>query len=279
MSTDQLETLVLARARDGLRPSEQRRTRLLESIAANGGRVSTEPLAPCPDPPSQVVVGSTLRALLNGSGRLTFTSRAVAAALVLGAAAGFGGAQLLGAVHSSALVQATQPAEHVADSVPAPRNNGVESARRPLGAQSLGEATTTKLSPVDLAALPHESNAAESKRGVGQAKVQRGGANADAEVSFYEELSYLRRAQAALRDGQSAMALGLMETLDSMPSKGALWAERNMTKVLALCQLGRAEEATAIATRVAQADTGQVYRKRLEASCAGATEVSPPKRK
>jgi hypothetical protein len=88
-------------------------------------------------------------------------------------------------------------------------------------------------------------------------------------VSFYEELSYVRRAQAALRDGQSALALGLMESLDALPTQGALWAERNMTKVLALCQLERAEEAISIAKRVLENEGGTTYGPRLRSSCVG----------
>jgi hypothetical protein len=125
----------------------------------------------------------------------------------------------------------------------------------------------------DMAAL--EEQPSQEKHGAIQRLSQRGEKERSAspaqpvEATFYKELSYVRRAQAALRDGQSALALGLMQELDGLPTKGALGAERNVTKVLALCQLGRELEAANIAAKVVQADTGRVYQQRLKGSCAG----------
>lgn len=269
MTTDPLEALVLARARDGLRPAEQRRAQVLERMAANMHRMPVESLAPCPDPPSQVKNGEVLRTLLNGSGRVMFTPRALVCALVLGAAAGWGGAHLSPALLGSTAHQRAQPA------LAAGREVAPEGEKRGQGQSrdvARGEPRTTRPSPIELAALPHGPDEGEAKQTVNQLKVRHASTSAVGpadQVSVYEELSYLRRAQAALRDGQSALALGLMENLDAMPTRGALRAERNMTKVLALCQLGRAQDAKTIATRMAQLDAGQVYRKRLEASCAG----------
>jgi len=90
-----------------------------------------------------------------------------------------------------------------------------------------------------------------------------------APLSFYEELAYLRRAQAALRRQESALALGLMQSLDRLSSGGALLSERAMTKVLSLCLLDRQEEALAIARELLVSEGGSLYTERLSRSCAG----------
>jgi hypothetical protein len=64
------------------------------------------------------------------------------------------------------------------------------------------------------------------------------------------------------------MALGLMASLDETHPKGALVSERSVTKVLALCQLGRAAEATRVARQVISQGDASVYRQRLASSCA-----------
>jgi hypothetical protein len=94
-----------------------------------------------------------------------------------------------------------------------------------------------------------------------------------AEPSFHEELSFLRRAQAALRSGQPALALGLMQSLDEMQKGGALGLERRVTKTLALCALDRSAEAKAMAAPVFQSQPDSVYARRLSESCAGSPDA------
>lgn len=91
-----------------------------------------------------------------------------------------------------------------------------------------------------------------------------------AKPSFYEELEYLKRAQSALRQGNGALALGLMTSLDSLQPDGALLSERGVIRVLAHCQLGDVESATLVAERLATHGLASVYAERLENSCAGA---------
>jgi hypothetical protein len=90
---------------------------------------------------------------------------------------------------------------------------------------------------------------------------------------FYQELTFLRRAQAALRKGDAAYALGLMGSLDQIQKGGALGSERSMTKVLALCQLGRAPEATVIARRLLRGNSHLPYVQRLRRSCADVSSM------
>jgi len=91
-----------------------------------------------------------------------------------------------------------------------------------------------------------------------------------------EELALLRRAQAALRDGDAALALRLMESLDSAVTSAALSAERGVTRVLALCALGRSGDAEAAARVVLERSDAAVYRPRVAASCAKGVLLSGP---
>jgi hypothetical protein len=85
----------------------------------------------------------------------------------------------------------------------------------------------------------------------------------------YDELSYVQRAQTALRNGDGALALGLMRSLDELQPAGALVPERTVLSVLALCKLGRVDEARSAASRALQGNAGSVYARRLENSCIG----------
>lgn len=95
-------------------------------------------------------------------------------------------------------------------------------------------------------------------------------------LSRGEELAHLRRAQAALRDGDAALALRLMDSLDSARTAGALSAERGVTRVLALCALGRSVEAEQAARLVLGQADAAVYRPRVAASCAKDVLLSEP---
>lgn len=138
---------------------------------------------------------------------------------------------------------------------------------------------------VALGSLPaHEPQAPTIARGSGpKPELDRSGAPPSsneqtaeaAKPSFYEELEYLKRAQSALRQGNGALALGLMTSLDSIQPGGALLSERGVAKVLAHCQLGDVESAMLVAERLAESDMASVYTERLESSCAGAVFSKP----
>lgn len=85
----------------------------------------------------------------------------------------------------------------------------------------------------------------------------------------YEELGAVRRAQAALGAGQPEQALELMERLGQASAGGSLLVERELTRLLALCALGRRAEAQAAAARVEQLPGGAAYRTRIAGSCVG----------
>ncbi len=89
-----------------------------------------------------------------------------------------------------------------------------------------------------------------------------------AELSLYEELSYLKRAQNALGAGSLALAYGLMKTLEESHPSGALLVERRVTETLALCGLKRRDEAARLAQRLLKTPGSAAYKQRLEGSCA-----------
>jgi hypothetical protein len=87
-------------------------------------------------------------------------------------------------------------------------------------------------------------------------------------LKFHEEMSHLRRAQSALKEGNPGLALGLMQSLDELRPDGALLPERRMTKVLALCSLDRKSEAQSVAKRLLGSKSDSVYSARLRTTCA-----------
>jgi hypothetical protein len=88
------------------------------------------------------------------------------------------------------------------------------------------------------------------------------------------ELEQLHRAQRALQAGDATGALHLMAELDAAQlehrkTSGVLYPERQMTKVLALCALGRHAEAKVIGEALRSSTGGEVYASRLRGTCAG----------
>jgi hypothetical protein len=84
----------------------------------------------------------------------------------------------------------------------------------------------------------------------------------------HEELSTVHRAQQALASGDPKQALELMDGLSDGKPGGSLLVERELTRVLALCALGREAEARAVAERVLELPGGAAYQARLARSCA-----------
>lgn len=134
--------------------------------------------------------------------------------------------------------------------------------------------STTAVSPANGDRIERDSRPLSSRRAATSSPrwEQRGPVKANraelASLASDDEVAFVRRAQKALRNGDAAWALALMRTLDEQLPRGALLTERNVTRVLALCQLGRTDEARAVAERTLRSDRGSgVYAGRLAASC------------
>ena len=276
MDRDDREERILRRARAGLGPSASRRKATLARLSSNlslapPSQAPLESPAPTTTPPASTL-GShpATQGVAHAAGR--FSLQAMVAGVVVGSLVGFG-AGLLVTSHGSPF--------------PAPQGGrstssgaGVVDQARPD--QALNQ--SVKKSPTEAAAAPVAQE--EASPGTHPSTTRRlhstprKSLSPEAEPTFDEELSYVRRAQSALRRGDGLLALRLMRSLDESQPNGALLAERNVTRVLALCQLGRTEEAGLVARRVLSTDsTATVYRRRLAGSCAGASLPQPQQKK
>lgn len=82
------------------------------------------------------------------------------------------------------------------------------------------------------------------------------------------ELSLLRQAQQALRDGQARRALELAERHASLYPRSQLAFERGALRVFAFCALGRKADARVLANELLAAAPRSPLRTSLEESCA-----------
>ena len=82
------------------------------------------------------------------------------------------------------------------------------------------------------------------------------------------ELTLLRQAQQALRDGQARRALELAERHAALYPRSQLGLERGALRVFAFCALGHKGEARALATDLLAAAPRSPLRTSLEESCA-----------
>jgi hypothetical protein len=89
-----------------------------------------------------------------------------------------------------------------------------------------------------------------------------------AHSSLADEVEALRRAQAALRAGDSAAAIGQIDHLARRHPDGLLREERRILAVLALCTAGRADEARREAERLLAETPNTIHAAKLRASCA-----------
>jgi hypothetical protein len=101
-----------------------------------------------------------------------------------------------------------------------------------------------------------------------------GAAEQDGAQALSAELALLRRVQAALRRQAGAQALA---ELDAYPrAGGALVAERQAARILALCQLDRSSEAHQLAARFAREHPQSPQQAAIDASCANSKRNGAP---
>lgn len=240
-----------------------------------------------PAPPPTMDSGPSLLgqpSLLERLGQASFGLRALLGAAVGGAILGFAVGRGSTGYGDASVGRARHPGPATMNSTARSQpNGGDDSVSNPTRATATDVVDVS--AGVSLGSLPpHEPQAPTIARGSGsKPEIDRSDTApssseqiADAaKPSFYEELEYLKRAQSALRQGNGALALGLMNSLDSIQPGGALLSERGVAKVLAHCQLGDVESAMRVAERLAASDMASVYTERLESSCAGAVFAKP----
>jgi hypothetical protein len=86
--------------------------------------------------------------------------------------------------------------------------------------------------------------------------------------SVGDETHLLREADAALRGGDAARALALLDDHARLYPSGVLAEERSVERIFALCKLGRTTEARAHATRFLRAHPDSPLADGVRASCA-----------
>ena len=248
MDSSDWEKLVLERARAGLRPTSAQREGALSRL--------TVALSP-PAAPQPFLTQGAANSLRRAPGKVArqFSQTALLTGVLSGLLLGFGAGYQ---VHS----RVVNVPQHVT-----PRTRLVQSPTlEERGPEASSSASTAQV--VTEPSIPPRSRRVEVRKPA-TPREPDAGTNAVVEPTFYEELSYVRRAQAALRNGDGTLALGLMRSLDQLQPRGALMAERNVTRVLALCQLGRSDEAIALTKSAVRNDTTTtIYQRRLSASCA-----------
>lgn len=271
------EEALLDEARRGLEPTAARIGALYAGLSArlplDATASPTEPSGAASgigEPKAVSLTSPGAPSIVRGSGRaLRFSAKTLGLGTALGGLVGFAlGFQIASQpiteepTPTPARSQATTPA-YVLPAEPTKKETTLDNPH----------ATTNNRAPPSVAPSPRAS--AVPVRPPPATPDPPRGSDEPTQPTFYEELSYVRRAQAALGDGNPALALGLMQSLDEIQTHGALLAERTVTRVLALCALGRTEEATQIARRVISESPNQLYTSRLRASCAQLT--SPEK--
>jgi len=89
-----------------------------------------------------------------------------------------------------------------------------------------------------------------------------------------QELALLRRAERAVRNDDSALALALIAELEERHPRSSLLEERRAVELLAYCVAG-ASDARARAQRFLREHPRSVYAGRIAEKCAGTGELSP----
>jgi hypothetical protein len=101
-------------------------------------------------------------------------------------------------------------------------------------------------------------------------------APASATSTLGDELTLLGRAQRYLRAGDASDALAILDSLSERCPEGELAEERSLTRILALCRLGREAEARTLGRAFRRAYPRSVHLERLDASCASGDATSGP---
>jgi len=101
-------------------------------------------------------------------------------------------------------------------------------------------------------------------------KVTAARPSAQRSADFLQAVQLLARARRALERGEPALALGLLDELDSRFPREMLDEERGATRVLGLCANGEQPAAVELAQRLFAGRQRSIYTRRIERSCVGA---------
>ena len=98
---------------------------------------------------------------------------------------------------------------------------------------------------------------------------------ADPEDGLATEVALLGQARQALGRGDAARALELLDQHRQRFLRGKLAQERELSRITALCELGRQDEARAVATAFLDRNPSEALRRQLARRCVGTPSPSP----
>ena len=204
-------------------------------------------------------------AVPTGSAGVAFATKLVAVVLVVGAAAGGTTAVVR---HQQAMHASAEEATTVHTTANVPRDLQAPQARPPMPLPpTLATALATVEPPPPPPALTPPPAPAPSPA-IATALTTE---TASAPSSLDAEIALVRDARAALRGGDAARALALLDEHTRRFSRGALAEDCDAERIYALCALGRSGEARSFASRFLTSHPASPHGASVRASCGGAT--------
>jgi hypothetical protein len=211
-------------------------------------------------------------AVPTGSAGVAFATKLVAVVLVVGAAAGGTRAVVR---HQQAMHASAAEATMVHATADVPRDLQAPQARPPMPLPptlATALATVEPTSPPAPPALtPPPASAPSPAPSPALATALTTTETAFAPSSLDAEIALVRDARAALRGGDAARALALLDEHTRRFSRGALAEDCDAERIYALCALGRSGEARSLATRFLTSHPASPHGASVRASCGGGT--------
>ena len=203
-------------------------------------------------------------AVPTGSAGVAFATKLVAVLLVVGAAAGGTTAVVRHqqAMHASAAEATTV---HAAPSLP--RDLQAPQARPPMPLPPTLATALATIEPTPPPAFTPPPAPAPSPSLATALTTE----TASSPSSLDAEIALVRDARAALRGGDAARALALLDEHTRRFSRGALAEDCDAERIYALCALGRSGEARSLATRFLTSHPASPHGASVRASCGGGT--------
>jgi type IV secretory pathway VirB10-like protein len=178
-----------------------------------------------------------------------------------------------GAAWTAVSVREEAPAPSRVERIAAPEPEPRPASPAPVAPPSEPPSIEEPPPPVEVAAAEPTPEPSRPVRGraiavPAEAHAEEHVENASPAAALLRETALLRDAHRALRTGQADQALALLDRHAREHPDGVLREERLATRVLALCEAGRDEQARAEAARFLAAHPRSMHATRVRASCA-----------
>lgn len=239
-------------ARDGLEATSEDRARIRRSVLA---AVTTSAIGAG----TVASAASAQSAIAVTSGTTLATKMLLGIALVATVATG-------GVIAESAFHRAEPPSPRAAREVAAPRVTEPPEVVAPRAIVREVAPPAPQTTPVELASAPIAAPRPPRERRAPPPPVIVEPEPPRAHLAL--EVAALRASDAARRGGRPADALRALDAYDRDFPSGTLRAEADAARVLTLCELGRADDARAVATRFLAQNPSSPLAARIRSSCA-----------